>query len=187
MEALIAKGSPALDKGGLARIVARLESSTLDLGKSTGEVAGLAQGRFEENESSIVLVSGAVQNLMAVLGPTVDMDAKFEAPTLWGTTSFIGEEVSRLGDEFELSSANIASIQQALLEVSIRIAKDEARTPGEEEKLKGILTYVMEGVQEVGGHLNLIRNNIASLAETTVDKASVQPEKKRQKPSPTGK
>ena len=41
LEALIAQGSPALNKGGLARIVARLETGTSDLGKSIGEVANL--------------------------------------------------------------------------------------------------------------------------------------------------
>ena len=102
LETLIAQGSPALDRGSVARIVSCLESSSSELSKSLSKVAKLAHGQFEESEASIVLVSGAVQNLMSVLGQAVEMDPRFEAPTIWwGTTSHIGDKVICLSEEMD--------------------------------------------------------------------------------------
>ena len=103
LETLIAQGSPALDRGSVARIVSRLESSSSELSKSLSKVANkLAHGQFQESEASIVLVSGAVQNLMSVLGQAVEMNPRFEAPTIWwGTTSHIGDEVICLSEEMD--------------------------------------------------------------------------------------
>ena len=179
LEALIAQGSPSLERGGLARIVSRLETSTFDLGQSLGEVAGLSQGRFEENEASMVLVSGAVQNIMAALGTSVEMDPKFEAPTLWGVASFVGDEVIRLGEEVEHSSVGLSHAQQALGILAAKVSATELSKPQEEEALKQILTFVMERVQGVSGELDLIRNHITRLAESKADKSTSPP--KRQK------
>jgi hypothetical protein len=71
-------------KGGLTKIVSCVESSMVILGKDLEERAGVKR------------LSGAVQNLISALGPLFPMDEKFEAPTLLGTTSFIGEEVGQV-------------------------------------------------------------------------------------------
>ena len=72
-------------KGGLTKIVSCVISSmVILLGKDLEEIAGVKR------------LSGAVQNLISALGPPFPMDEKFEAPTLLGTTSFIGEEVSQV-------------------------------------------------------------------------------------------
>ncbi len=91
LDAHITGGTMA--KGWLAKIVSRVESSMIGLGKALEKIARLTHGQFVENEENFHMVSGAVQNLISVLGPAVNMDERFEALKLWGTTSFIGEEV----------------------------------------------------------------------------------------------
>jgi hypothetical protein len=54
----------------LTRVVSRPKTSVVDKGKTLEEVVGLVHGRFVDNEEIVHLVSGAVQNLMATLGPT---------------------------------------------------------------------------------------------------------------------
>jgi hypothetical protein len=75
----------------LTKIVARLESSMIELGRAMGEIAVVSHGRFVELDEDVHLVSGAFQNVISALGPAVGMDLRFEAPTLWGTASFIGD------------------------------------------------------------------------------------------------
>ncbi len=82
LDTLIIGGSMA--KGGLTKIVSCVELSMVILGKDLEERTG------------VKCLSGAVQNLIFALGPLFPMDEKFEAPTLLGTTSFIGEEVGQV-------------------------------------------------------------------------------------------
>jgi hypothetical protein len=69
-------------KGGLTKIVSRVESSMVILGNVLEGIISVTQGCFSETEENIELLSGAVQNLISVLEPPVTMDEKFEAPTL---------------------------------------------------------------------------------------------------------
>ena len=86
----------SLGKGGLTRMVSRVETSMVDMGKVLEEVTAMANRQFNDTEESVILMSAAVQNFMSSLGPSVELDPRFEAPTLWGTTAFIGEELTRL-------------------------------------------------------------------------------------------
>lgn len=43
--------------------------------------------QFDENKKEAQTMMGVVQNLFATLGPTMAIDVKLEAPTLWGTTA----------------------------------------------------------------------------------------------------
>jgi hypothetical protein len=129
----------------------------LDIGRSLAEVTGLTHGKITENEENIVLVSGAVQNLLSVLGPAVEMDAKFEAPMMWGTTSFIGDEVLRLAEEVELSQKGMSMLKDSVVEVTARIVKAEASKMEADPKMVQILTMVMNRIQVIGPELDKIR------------------------------
>jgi hypothetical protein len=85
LDAIVASGS--LGKGGLTRIVSEVESSVITLGEAMEEVTTLTHRRFAENEKDSKSMLGVLQNLFASLGPAVEIDANFEAPTLWGTTA----------------------------------------------------------------------------------------------------
>ena len=43
--------------------------------------------QFDENKKEAQTMMGVVQNLFATVGPTLAIDVKLEAPTLWGTTA----------------------------------------------------------------------------------------------------
>ena len=102
---------------------------------------------------------------MSTLGPTVMLDPRFEAPTLWGSTAFIGEEVSRLVTDVDQSRKGIASVKEKVNTVLDKMAKVENDKPKEESKLLGILTSVMRRVQGIGPELEEVRANISKLGE----------------------
>lgn len=152
-----------LGRGGLTRIVSRLETSMVEMGKTLEEVTSLVHERFVDNEVNVNLISGAVQNLMSTLGSAMEMDTRFEAPTLWGTTSFIGEEVVRLGGDMSKSQEGVAMAISSVNDVLGRVAKVEDDKAKEEAKMIGILTSVMRRVQGIGPELETFRSNIDKL------------------------
>ena len=168
LEAVIAGGT--LGRGGLTRIVSRLESSVVEMCKSLGEIAELAHGKFVENEGNVRLVSRAVQNLMSTLGTAVEMNEKFEAPTMWGTTSFIGEEVVRLAEEIEVSKSGISMVKESVANVIDKINTSDS---GADEKTLKILSLVMNRVEEFSPELELIRGHISRL-ESELGRVSPQ-------------
>jgi hypothetical protein len=113
LEVMIADGS--LGKGGLTKIVSRVETSVVDIGKALEEIAMLAHGRFVVTEDDVLHVSGAVRNLISMLGPATEMDERFEAPTLWGTTSFIGEEVIKIDNKMEAARVRSDALETAVM------------------------------------------------------------------------
>ena len=88
--------SKKLEKGMLTKIVSRLESSTVTQDAVITEVAVLSHKRFQANERDLRLMSGAVQKVQLLVGQPVDLDPRFDGPTLWSSTSFIADEVLRL-------------------------------------------------------------------------------------------
>lgn len=59
------------------------------------------------------LVSGAVQNLMSAFGPSAEMTTRFDAPMMWETVLFIGEEVTRTIDDVETSKDGLTTLRGA--------------------------------------------------------------------------
>ena len=76
LERMIDGGTPG--RGGLTRVVSRLETGVVEIGKTLEEIVGLVHGRFGDTEENVGLVSGAVQNLMASLGPTEQVDSSLK-------------------------------------------------------------------------------------------------------------
>lgn len=153
----------SLAKGGLTRIVARLESSVVGLGTALEEVASLTHRRFGVNEENVLMISGAIQNLISVLGPAVDMGVKFEAPTLWGTAAFVGNEVERVNCEALELKSQIAVIKTAIQSSFADTKKDaEIKTVANAKMLK-IITLVMDRVQAFTPEIEMIRKHVQKL------------------------
>jgi hypothetical protein len=140
---LIADGS--LGKGGLTRIVAEVETSVERLGDAMEEVATLTHQRFEENEKETKSMLGVLQNLFGSLGPAVEIDSSFEAPTLWGTTAFIAEGVVRLEGVVETLEAEMRPMREAI-DVVVEAQKKGLASAVSSEKVVQALSMVMDHV-----------------------------------------
>lgn len=168
LDVVIADGS--LGKGGLTKIVARLESSMVELGKALVEMATVSHDRFVEHDENLHLVTGAVQNLVSSLGPTLGLDPRFEAPTLWGTASFIGDEVVKLGEDAEELKAQVVSVREVIQHVVRKVNEEIGAKPDSNEKMLKILTLVMNRVQALNPELDKMRIHIGKLeAEVTAN------------------
>lgn len=141
LEAFIASGS--LGKGGLTRIVSEVETSLNTLGEAVRGVVTQSELKFEANERDLNAMLGILQNLFATIGPTAEIDASLEAPTLWGTTAFIAEDVVRLGGSVE---AIQAELKPAMDKVHRVLMSDEATTKNN-DKIVQVLAMVMGHVR----------------------------------------
>ena len=150
--------SGSLAKGGLAKIVSGVESSVITLGEAMQEIAILTQQRFDENEQEYKSMMGVLQNLFATLGPTVEIDANLEAPTLWGTTAFIAEEVVRLGGIVDCLAADVKPMVSAIK--AVELAHDESSKKAEvsENMVMNSLELVMDHVNKVAPELTKLRD-----------------------------
>jgi hypothetical protein len=157
LEALIADGS--LGKGGLTRIVAEVETSVERLGDAMEEVATLTHNRFEDNEKESKAMLGVLQNLFATLGPAVEIDSNFEAPTLWGTTAFIAEDVVRLGGVVVSLQAELAPMLDSVNAVIAEQTKTAASSVSS-DKVVQALSLVMDHVRRVGPELELLKKGL---------------------------
>jgi hypothetical protein len=61
------------------------------------EVANLSVTRFCDNEETLELLSGLVVNVRFGIGTPIELAPKFMSPTMWGTMSFMADEVLRVG------------------------------------------------------------------------------------------
>ncbi|KAI2496958.1 hypothetical protein MHU86_17543 [Fragilaria crotonensis] len=160
MEALLAGGS--LGKGRLTRIVSEVESSVVTLGEAMEEVTMLTQQRFLEHENETKAMAGVLQNLFATLGPTAEIDASLEAPTLWGTTAFIAEDVIRLGGVVGALQAELNPMSEAIKEVS-EAQKMASASINSSDKIIKVLSLVMSHVRKVGSELDNLKETCKRL------------------------
>ncbi|KAI2494741.1 hypothetical protein MHU86_19778 [Fragilaria crotonensis] len=101
-------------KGLLTRIVARLESSMVNQGAALETVAEMTYKRFLVNEQDLRAVSGAVQYIQTSVGQPVELDTRFEAPTLWSATSFVSEELVRVANGLSSLEGALEPMQKDL-------------------------------------------------------------------------
>lgn len=160
LEAVISGGS--LGKGGLTRIVSEVESSVITLGMAMKEVAALSQKRFEENERESKAILGILQNLFATLGPTVEIDATLGAPTLWGTTAFIAEDVVRLGGVVVSLEAELKPMSEAI-RLAVEAQEKSSASAGSSDKVIKVLSLVMGHVRKVGPELEMLKEGLSRL------------------------
>ena len=112
-----------MEKGGLTCIVARLEFSMVAQGSALPTVAELSYKRFLSNENDLRAVSSVVQNVQASVGETVELESKFDAPTLWSATAFVSEEVDRMTSGLKNMEADIIPMKESMKVLSAELAR----------------------------------------------------------------
>lgn len=160
LEAVILSG---MGRGILTKIVAKLETSAVTLGDAMEEVALLSHTRFLSNEEGINSISGVVQNLKSSVGMPVQLDDRFEAPTLWGAVAFIADEVSRIGLTLLHVNEEIKEVKASVAEVIGVI--NERKTGGSEdsEKMLKVLTMVMTRVKGIAPEMSMLSSRVGTL------------------------
>jgi hypothetical protein len=111
------------------------------------------------------LVAGALHTLTAAVGTSGELDEKFEAPTLWGTTTFMSEELAKLGRDVLTLELTLEPVR---VEVEwLKEASNASMKRGEvtEEKMVKLISMLMGRINGLAPELQEIRGRVALLEE----------------------
>ena len=172
-----------LEKGMLTKIVARLESSTITQDAVISEVAVLSHKRFLSNERDLRLMSGAVQKVQLLVGSPVELDTRFEGPTLWSSTSFIADEVVRLNLGLTGVERTLEPMKKSVLDVKLEC--ERLASVVSNEKLLKILVMVSNKMKEASEQIVLLKAKVGTLeGDMEASRAGVSPKPSDKSVSP---
>ena len=149
-------------KGVVTRAVAGIESKLESMSKGMVELSQLSHNRFISIEESIRVCGGIVQTLRSKIGKEVSFHERFEAPTLWGTTSFISDDLTRVDEEVAMIMKDIEPLKETISILKTRF-NDSESTKDATDKLVKIVTIIMTKVQSLTPEISSIRADMESL------------------------
>ena len=153
--------SNTMAKGLLTRIVSRLESSVVSQGAALEAVAERAYKRFLVNERDLRAVSGAVQNVQISVGQPIELDRKFDAPTLWSATSFVAEEVVKVAGGLKGVEDSIIPLQADLKSVAQECSNMTKSGPS--AKMMKVLVMMSGRMKEASNEIIGLKTKVQDL------------------------
>ena len=161
--------SVGFKKGVVTRVVAGVESRLESMSKGMVELSQLTHTRFRTVEESVRVFGGVLQTLRTKIGREVPVHERFEAPTLWGTTSFIADELTRVDKEVLHLFEEVEPVKTSIkvLENHVENLKDVKESS---DKLVQIVTIMMKRIQMITPEISQMKselNNIRLAGKTT--------------------
>lgn len=147
-----------LKPGVLTSVVAGIETNLVLMNEGLEEVAILTAGRLEANEAEAAMVSGMMRNVRASIGSTFELDEAFVAPTLWGSVSFMADEIIRVG-------ARVADTIESFLPFKANITSRLDEAKGSSDTTLKILTMIMKTMKALTADNELVKQTISSFQE----------------------
>jgi hypothetical protein len=173
-----------IDKGLLTRIVARLESSMVNQGSALETVAEKTYKRFLVNEEDLRALLGAVQYIQTSVGEPLELDNRFEAPTLWSATSFVSEELVRVANGLVTLEGAMEPMQKDLSLINGKFSQFVKM--GQVDKMLKVIVMVSGKVKEASSEIVGLKVKIEAL-ETELTKSQESTREKRPKITVTRK
>ena len=162
----------------LTRVVSQVETSVVALGEALEMVAEQTVDRFAEVDREAKLVAGAVHTLSSILGTPIELDDRFEAPTLWGTAAFIADEMLRLSKDFLSVELGFSPMKAEFdwIKASMKDAHSSAEESG--GNMRQILTFVMKRIHEIGPEVEAVKTRLGSV-EQDIARGGKEPKRRR--------
>ena len=171
-EPVFPKTSPEMDKlveGGLkdgmmSSAIFGLERIVPTMGEGMEELAVMTYQRLVKLEGSVEVFSDIAQTLRTRVGNVVEVNDKFIAPTLWGSTSCILDEVVRIIDNVDTLLSEFTPLKSMLEEV---VAKVEESGEGKYalDQIVGIVTKMMKRIKEMVPEIAQLKHDVSVLVK----------------------
>ena len=95
--------------------VSKIETYIDGMGHALSDVTSIHHDRLLTLEDNLEVLLGMVQTMRAGIGPSVDIGDKFTAPTLWGSTAFMADDLTRVSDDlFTLQSEVVVPMKESI-------------------------------------------------------------------------
>ena len=96
---------------------------------------------------NLEVMLGMVQNMKARIGNGVELEEKFSAPTLWGSTAFIADDLVRVSKEVSMLSRDVTPIKLSLKSFQ---EFDHVKTKMSVDKMVKVVQLLLNRVQTMG-------------------------------------
>ena len=121
LEALLDEG---VLEGTLSTTVAKIETYIVDMGYALEEATSLHHDRLCTLEDNLEVMIGMIQTLKSRVGSSVDIGERFTAPTLWGSTACIADELTKVSEDMvALKKEMLKPVADIMKQVDILNAK----------------------------------------------------------------
>ena len=158
LETLIEEG---VSKVMVTSTLSKIETYIEDMGLAVEEATSIHHDRLTSLEDNLETMIGMMQTLKSRVGSSLDIGERFTAPTLWGSTAFISDELTKLSDDMvELHTMTIKPIQESLVSLSSKENDISNKTEKVVRVVKLLLARVQainESVLEVKTDLVMVR------------------------------
>ena len=149
----------------LTRVVSQVETSVVALGEALEMVAEQTADRFADVDREAKLVAGAVHTLSSILGTPIELDDRFEAPTLWGTAAFIADEMLRLSKDFLSVELGFRPMKAEVEWIKSSMKDSHSSTEEAGGKIRQILTFVMKRIHEISPEVEAVKIRLGSVEQ----------------------
>jgi hypothetical protein len=150
-----------MKKGTITGIVSGLETRMVLMDECLEEVATITADRFRSNEETLSLVSGVVSNVRAGIGTPVELASIFMAPTMWGTMSFMADEVLRVGWGIQDLENKVVKPFQAATGVELASFKTNS------DVLTKVVTMLMDSIKKLTSDNKAVQASVAELCRNS--------------------
>jgi hypothetical protein len=97
LKALIDEG--VIRKGVLSTTVSKIETYIVEMGHASEEATSLHHDRLCTLEDNLEVMIGMMQTLKSRIGSSIDIGERFTAPTLWGSTACITDDLTTVSED----------------------------------------------------------------------------------------
>jgi hypothetical protein len=153
-----------ISKESIVRSVATVESNLDSVSKGVTGLAVETHNRLLSAQTDLDTIMGILQSLKSRVGDAVDVDDCFVAPTLWGTTSFIADEVVALRMSHDKLSRDAGPSKQLILDQIDKLALEDKDLQKKFTTVVQVVSSMMAKVQTVTPAIEQIKQDILRLS-----------------------
>ena len=152
-----------VSKDTLIKAVAAVESNVHKMNEGMTELASLSHNRFVGAETNADVMMGIIQSFKSRVGEEIEVDERFAAPTLWGTTSFISDEVIELKATLDCHVDDIGPMKTQVLEKIQKFSEDNADNAKNMGLMITVVKDLMEKIKSCWVTISDVKNEVGKL------------------------
>lgn len=165
-----------MKKGVLTGVVSGLETNLILMNGGLEELSTLTTTRFKSDEQTMNLLSGAIHNVRASIGSPPELSSLFVAPTMWGTMSFMADEIIRVGIAVQDLGSRLNPFQTSTTSQLLGLKSNG-------EGLTKVVSMLMSSIKKLTAENQAVQASVAELCRAEGARAAGQ--KKRAKTTST--
>jgi hypothetical protein len=146
-------------KGVLSNVVSKIETHIVGMSYALEDTTSLHHDRLVTLEDNLEVMIGVIQTLKSRVrvGSSVDIGERFVAPTLWGSTGFIEEDLTRLSEELRVTTEQIINPMKETLDV---LSATDVVYASKMEKVVQTVKILLSRVESINESLKEVKTDL---------------------------